>query len=360
MTVKALIQTSEIILPAGELQETLDFFKETLGFQLISIFPADAPHTAVMEGYGVRIRFDSHYNGAAGCLKFACESVKETEEGMAVMNAPNGTRLIYEEAEPPLTIPPMQASLVLSHGGDASNWHTGRAGMEYRDLIPDRHGGRFIASHIRIQEGGPVPDYVHHHKIHFQLIFCYKGWVRLVYQDQGPTFVMKAGDCVLQPPHIRHQVLESSEGLEVVEVTCPAEHETFTDHILKLPNPERNPSRSFSGQTFLFHQAEKASWEKWEAGGTFRDTGIASATGGIAAVRVMRPTFAESTSIMKQKEELLFYFILDGRMDLACGENTPYSLQEGDCFSIPHGMPFSFKDGSPSLELLEVSMPPKH
>ena len=50
----------------------------------------------------------------------------------------------------------------------------------------------------------------------------------------------------------------------------------------------------------------------------------------------------------------------DGKMDLVCGENTPYSLQEGDCFSIPHGMPFSFKDGSPSLELLEVSMPPKH
>ena len=112
MTVKALIQTAEIILPMGEVQETLDFFKETLGFQLISIFPADAPHTAVMEGYGVRIRFDSHYNGAAGSLKLACESVKETKEAMAIKTAPNGTRLIYEEAESPLMIPPMKASLV--------------------------------------------------------------------------------------------------------------------------------------------------------------------------------------------------------------------------------------------------------
>ena len=41
----------------------------------------------------------------------------------------------------------------------------GRAGMVYRDLIPDRLGGAFIASHITIPEGGPVPDYVHHHDI---------------------------------------------------------------------------------------------------------------------------------------------------------------------------------------------------
>ena len=34
----------------------------------------------------------------------------------------------------------------------------GRAGMVYRDLIPDRLGGAFIASHITIPEGGPVPD----------------------------------------------------------------------------------------------------------------------------------------------------------------------------------------------------------
>ena len=33
------------------------------------------------------------------------------------------------------------------------NWITGRAGMEYRDLIPDRLGGRLIASHIRLTKG---------------------------------------------------------------------------------------------------------------------------------------------------------------------------------------------------------------
>ena len=42
---------------------------------------------------------------------------------------------------------------------------------------PDRLGGRFIASHIRIEQGGPVPDYVHFHKIRFQMIYMTRGWV---------------------------------------------------------------------------------------------------------------------------------------------------------------------------------------
>ena len=75
--------------------------------------------------------------------------------------------------------------------------------MYYRDLIPGRYGGRFIASHIRIPAGGPVPDYVHHHSVEFQLIFCVNGWVRVAYEDQGEPMVLNPGDCFLQPPHIR-------------------------------------------------------------------------------------------------------------------------------------------------------------
>ena len=97
----------------------------------------------------------------------------------------------------------------------------GRAGMLYRDLIPGRLGGRYIASHITIPEGGPVADWVHFHRIALQMIFVRRGWVRVVYEDQGEPFVMNAGDLVLQPPEIRHRVLESSPGLEVVEISAP-------------------------------------------------------------------------------------------------------------------------------------------
>jgi hypothetical protein len=52
---------------------------------------------------------------------------------------------------------------------------------------------------------------------------------------------MMAGDMVLQPPGIRHRVLESSPGLEVVEISCPALHETFADHEMELPNGKDRP-----------------------------------------------------------------------------------------------------------------------
>ncbi|NRA10865.1 MAG: hypothetical protein HRT57_02790 [Crocinitomicaceae bacterium] len=58
---------------------------------------------------------------------------------------------------------------------DQEPWVIGRAGMMYRDLVPDRLGGGIMASHIRIPTGGPVPDMVHFHTIGFQLIYCYKG-----------------------------------------------------------------------------------------------------------------------------------------------------------------------------------------
>ena len=136
---------------------------------------------------------------------------------------------------------------MISHDDGESG--VGRAGMRYRDLIPDRWGGSFVASHITIPEGGPVPDYVHFHKVRFQMIFVKSGWVRLVYEDQGEPFVMVAGDCVLQPPEIRHRVLESSPGLEVIEIGCPALHETIADWSLALPNGTGDAARAWEGQS---------------------------------------------------------------------------------------------------------------
>ena len=37
------IKASEVVLPCAELESTLAFFTENLGFQINAIFPADAP-----------------------------------------------------------------------------------------------------------------------------------------------------------------------------------------------------------------------------------------------------------------------------------------------------------------------------
>ena len=88
-----------------------------------------------------------------------------------------------------------------------------------------------------------MPDEVHFHNIRFQLIFCVAGWVRLVYEGQV-SFL--AGRLRAAAAGIR-RVLESSAA-EVVEVTCPAMHETWFDTEMSLPTPDRRDV--FGGQRF--------------------------------------------------------------------------------------------------------------
>ena len=59
---------------------------------------------------------------------------------------------------------------------------------------------------------------VHFHRVGFQLIFCIKGWVDVLYEDQGGLRRLHAGDCFIRPPRIRHRVVEASDGIEVIEI----------------------------------------------------------------------------------------------------------------------------------------------
>ena len=243
-------QTAEIVLPSGNINETVSFFSEELGFQLESIYPADDPIEAIMYGFGLRIHFKKDDSIHSGTISITGSKSKN-------ITAPNGTIIQFHEPNGSYNLPEGNQSIQYSRLMEGQ-WKIGRAGMEYRDLIPDRYGGRFIASHIRILKAGPVSDYVHFHKIRFQMIFCNKGWAKLVYEDQGNPFIFQAGDCVLQPPEIRHQVLENSDGFEVVEISSPASHMTCTDPKLDLPTGETKPDRNYNGQNFIHHIAKKA------------------------------------------------------------------------------------------------------
>jgi len=254
--------------------------------------------------------------------------------------------------------PRVEPTFVLTRFGPDAEWTAGRADMLYRDLVPDRQGGAVIASHIRIPRGGEVGDWVHFHRVAFQMIHCYRGWVRVVYEDQGPPFVLQAGDCVLQPPEIRHRVLECSPGLEVVEVTCPAEHVTEADPGLELPTPEQRPGRLFGGQRFVRHEAARASWEPWRvAGFECRDTGIGAATEGLAGVRVVRPAGEPGTDSALHGPALQFLFVLDGRPTLRAAGRDHEALAAGDTLVVPPGMAHSFRDCSGDLQLLDVTLP---
>jgi mannose-6-phosphate isomerase-like protein (cupin superfamily) len=224
--------------------------------------------------------------------------------------------------------------------------------MLYRDLIPSRLGGRYIASHIAIPEGGPVSDWVHYHRIAFQMIYVRKGWVRVVYEDQGEPFVMTVGDMVLQPPGIRHRVLESSPGLEVVEITCPSLHETFADHELGLPNGRGDPSRRWTGQRFLRHIAAETPWTPFLSGEA-QETAMQEATGGIAQVRTIRPGGESTLPFQPQGGELVFGFVLEGTGSLDYGERA--QIGPADSFTIPPTDAWALRDLSPDFRLLHVT-----
>jgi quercetin dioxygenase-like cupin family protein len=337
----------EIQLRCDELAPALDVFVGELGFRIETIFPADAPQVASLSGHGLRLRLAPGV-GDPGVLRLAGTP--------RVLTAPNGTRIEFVDPDPPIEVPPLKPQFIVTRRGDGPDAGAGRAGMLYRDLIPGRLGGRFIASHIAIPEGGPVADWTHFHKIRFQMIFCRRGWARLVYEDQGPPFPMQAGDCVLQPPRIRHRVLEASSGFEVVEIGCPALHETLADHAMDLPTPALAPDRDFGGQRFLHAVAAETPWTPHgDTGFEARETGMAAATAGLADARVIRPAAATGFKATPHDGELFFGFVLEGAVTL---EHTgAHPLEAADAFVIPAGEPWGLNGASPDLELLEVVLP---
>lgn len=350
------VTSAQMRLSCADLDATSTFFIEQLGFRLQRIYPADAPTVLTLQGYGLRLCLVRDAKRDSQTLQLY-QSADSPNSRCTNLMAPNGTciELLTDPVDAPL--PPLRQRFSLVRLAGEGGWVKGRAGMQYRDLIPEREGGRFIASHIRIADAGPVPDYVHFHSIRFQLIYCYKGWVRVVYEDQGPEFVMHAGDCVLQPPYIRHRVLEASAGLEVVEIGCPAEHVTHVEHALALPNADVNPARDFSGQKFVLHQLSQAIWTPWHSAGfTARDLGVGSATDGVAQALVARKSTTVEAQARCHNGEFLFVFVLQGMARLRLADSA-HDLREGDAITLPSKLAYQFVDASDDFEVLEVALP---
>jgi len=348
---------AEVVLPTQELRDDIPFFTGTLGMRLESIYPADNPMVASFSGHGLRVRIEKGAPTHPGRLRILTDEPGAFAGGQTRLVAPNGTEIEIV----PLT--PVAARIATDHQfsvrrlRDGASWIIGRAGMHYRDLVPSRLGGSVIASHIRIPDGGPVPDMVHYHTVGFQLIYCYRGWVDVLYEDQGERIRLQAGDCVNQPPGIRHRVCEASAEIEVIEIGVPAEHMTTIDHTMTLPNGRGDPGREWDGQRFVHHVRERATWGPAPVPGFVAcETGMSAGTGGVAGIRVLRraegPTMAWS-----HDADIHFTFVLDGRMRLEAEGHSARDLEAGDAFVIPPGMAVRYAHGSADLELLEIALP---
>ena len=345
--------SAEVVLPCIELDPTLVFFTSELGFRIEMITPADNPNTAIISGYGLRLCLRVGGSGKDVSLR-----LRSTTRSPQLLQAPNGTQIEIISATSQVVLPPLQEALVISEFASDASWTIGRAGMRYRDLVPSRLGGRVIASHIHIPNGGPVPDYVHYHRISFQMIYCKSGWVRVIYEDQGESFVMQAGDCVLQPPEIRHRVLESSDNLEVIEIGSPAEHETFAEHEIKLPTSTLRPDRDFSGQKFVRHIASESPWLPWRFSGfVSRNTGIDKVTKGLASTETVRGKQFAVMSQTSHEFSLMFLFVLKGSISLEVDiKESPIIFMAGSSITIPSDYSFQLKIRENDSEFLLVQV----
>ncbi len=347
---------AEIRFPTHELRDDLPFFTKVLGMRLDMIYPADNPGVAVLSGHGLRIRLQKDAPEAPGTLRILTEDPDAFAGGLRQLIAPNGTRIEIDDLNPPLAMPATEHAFVVRRLADQAPWIIGRAGMQYRDLVPSRLGGAMIASHIRIPDGGPVPDMVHFHKVGFQLIFCIKGWVDVVYEDQGDPIRLSAGDCFIQPPEIRHRVLHASDGIEVIEIGVPAEHVTEIDHAMTLPTPHLRPDREWQGQRFVYNQGTQGRFAPFRIPGfDARDTTINVNTRGIASVMVARPSGPAPWT--KHDGDIVFTYLMSGAMTLEGEGTAPCRLSPGDAFVIPPGMATRYAQATSDLELLEVSLP---
>ena len=352
-----------VVQPCQDLDETVTFFRDRLGFRLETVFPADDPTVALIAGHGLRVRLERGSQASPTTLWLPGPAANPVGAPPTALLAPNGTRIVFVESDVPIGPGPSSPELVIHRLGAApgdGTWNEGRAGMRYRDLIPGRWNGHFIASHIQIPKGGPVPDYVHYHDVNFQMIYCHRGWVRVVYQDQGDPFVMHPGDSVLQPPGIRHQVLEASDGLEVIEIGCPASHATHVDHGLSLPSTRNPVDGVFGGQRFIRHVSARAPWKPWHlVGFEARDLGINAATNGLAGATVARALPSSAGGPLRHPGGFQFIFVLAGGITLALADQAEHRLEAGDAATIPPGLAPGIVTRENGTELLEVTVSPE-
>jgi len=103
-----------------------------------------------------------------------------------------------------------------------------RTYAQYRDLGMSKATNGLMQAHV-IRLIPPCDPAVvskrHYHDVHVQMIYVLKGWIRSEFEGQGEV-TMREGTAWLQPPRIKHTVLDYSDDCELLEIILPAEFDT--------------------------------------------------------------------------------------------------------------------------------------
>ena len=98
-----------------------------------------------------------------------------------------------------------------------------RAFFQYRDLgVTEGSNGTMRAQITSVIRGMTEPTGWHYHTCESQFVYVLKGWVDLEFES-GETIHLAAEQSIFIPGGLRHNELRTSDDLELLEVSTPAQ-----------------------------------------------------------------------------------------------------------------------------------------
>lgn len=95
--------------------------------------------------------------------------------------------------------------------------------LKYRDLgVTAASSGRMRAQVMSATAGMTKPTGWHYHVCDGQFVYALQGWVDLEFEG-GQTIRLQGGESLYIPGGLRHNEIATSDTLEILEVSVPAD-----------------------------------------------------------------------------------------------------------------------------------------
>jgi hypothetical protein len=160
----------------------------------------------------------------------ATRTVRKTSRSSSKMSARRRLAAAKAKAKPKskAKAAPRKQTFVASHLNPNAFEGGLRTYAKYRDLGMAAATNGLAVAHV-IKMIPPCDPAVvskrNYHDVEFQMIYVLKGWIKGEYDGAGEV-TMVEGSCWLQPPKIKHTVLDYSDDCELLEIILPAEFDT--------------------------------------------------------------------------------------------------------------------------------------
>jgi len=227
--------------------------------------------------------------------------------------------------------------------------------FSYRDLgVEKASNGRIVAQLNRANYELTEEGELHHHVLTHQINYVLRGKAVMKFEGTGKV-ELAAGDCFYMPPNIKHTFVSCSGDFITMEICTPADFGTVED------DPETYSKSAKLPQYFSNQPSEDGVFERQGLRSYFsyRDLGIAEATGGAVLAHVIRAE-EELSEPGDQHYHVLddqFVYIIQGWAEVQFEGPQPIRVDAETCFYQPSEIRHAFLACSSDFQALEVCLP---